>query len=52
MFFLPFLAIIVRGQRTVRERSEYSLIVLSTGLARDKIRWGPDLENKVGGTEI
>ena len=30
----PFLAIIMRGQRMVREWSEYSLIVLPTGSAR------------------
>ena len=35
MFFLPFLAIIIRGQRTAKERSEYSLTVLLTGAARD-----------------
>ena len=34
MFFLPFLAIIMRGQRTVREHSKYSLTVLSTVSAR------------------
>ena len=39
MFFLSFLAIIMRGQRTVREqtvreRSEYSMTVLSTGSIR------------------
>ena len=34
MIFLPFLAIIMRGQRTAKERPEYSLTVLSNGLAR------------------
>ena len=35
MLFLPFLAIIMQnGQRTVRERPEYSMTVLSTGSAR------------------
>ena len=34
MFFKSFLAIIMRGQRTVRERSECSLTVLSTRSAR------------------
>ena len=33
-FFLSFLAIIMRGQIRVRERSEYSLTVLSMGSAR------------------
>ena len=34
MFFLPFSAVIMRGQRTVRVRSEFSLIVVPTGSAR------------------
>ena len=35
MSFLPFLVVIMRGHRTVRERSEYSMTVLSHGSARD-----------------
>ena len=43
MFFIPFLAIIMRGQRTVRERWEYSLTVLSNGPARDGPMFHPCL---------
>ena len=35
MFFLPFLTVIMRGQRTVREHSEYSMTVLSPGSVRE-----------------
>ena len=34
MTFLPILAVLMRGHRTVRERSEYSMTVLSHGSAR------------------
>ena len=36
MSALPILAVIMRGHRTVRERSEYSMTVLSHGSARDR----------------
>ena len=38
MFFLSFLAIIMRGQRTVRERSKYFRTVLSTESARVRMK--------------
>ena len=34
MYFLALLAVIMRGHRTVIERSEYSMTVLSAGSAR------------------
>ena len=38
MSFLPFLAVIMRGHRTVKERSEYSMTVLSTESASEGIK--------------
>ena len=43
MSLLPFLAVIMRGYRTVLERSEYSMTVLSHGSARACIR--PELRS-------